>query len=359
MSNNVKFLLGSEEGEKEEFIEKEKSRLRGQYPDLEVKTVFAFDPDVSQLQDALFSPSLFTSFTLVILKHYEEVKKDSQINRIILRFISEDNPSAFLLVLSTGTSYNLPQSISKALSKDDMIVFWEMFENKKQDWIRNFFRKEGYGINNEAVRYILDMIENNTQEMKNTCSQLALFFSLNHKSGQITLDDISAYVSHTKEEDGFSLFACLAKADLAKSLSCLKKILVSDTRAAMMIIPVLLRQFRLLESFIKLRESEGEDAAFANASAMSTSAVEIKGIKTSRDKQTFRTAAANYTYGDVRNIILYLDEMDTRVKTAGSDDVGLTLELMLFTIIVNKGKVTAIRLQSELFDNSLSHRQWN
>ena len=92
---------------------------------------------------------------------------------------------------------------------------------------------------------------------------------------------------------------------------------------------------------------------------MSTSAVEIKGIKTSRDKQTFRTAAANYTYCDVRNIILYLDEMDTRVKTAGSDDVGLTLELMIFTIIVNKGKVTAIRLQSELFDNSLSHRQRN
>ena len=119
MSSNVKFLLGSEEGEKEEFIEKEKTRLRGQYPDLEVKTVFAFDSDVSQLQDALFSPSLFTSFTLVILKHYEEVKKDSQINRIILRFISEDNPSAYLLVLSTGTSYNLPQSISKALGKDE------------------------------------------------------------------------------------------------------------------------------------------------------------------------------------------------------------------------------------------------
>ena len=347
MSNNVKFLLGSEEGEKEEFIEKEKTRLRGQYPDLEVKTVFAFDSDVSQLQDALFSPSLFTSFTLVILKHYEEVKKDSQINRIILRFISEDNPSAYLLVLSTGTSYNLPQSISKALG------------NKKQDWIRNFFRKEGYGINNEAVRYILDMIENNTQEMKNTCAQLALFFSLNHKSGQITLDDIASYVSHTKEEDGFSLFACMAKAELSKSLSCLRKILVSDTRSAMMIIPVLLRQFRLLESFIKLRENEGEDAAFANASAMSTGAAEIKGIKTSRDKQTFRTAAANYTYTDVRNIILYLDEMDTVVKTAGSDDVRLTLELMLFTIIVNKGKVTDIRLQSELFDNSLSHRQWN
>lgn len=357
MSNNVKFLFGSEEGEKEEYIEKEKTRLEKQYPDLEVKTVFAFDYDTPQLQNALFSPSLFSSFTLVILKHYEEVKKDSQINRIILRFISEDNPPAFLIVLSSGTSYSLPQALSKALSKNDMIMFWEMFENKKQDWIRNFFRKEGYSIDNEAVRYILDMIENNTQEMKNTCSQLALFFSLNSKRGQITLDDISSYVSHTKEEDGFSLFSCIAKADLSKSLSCLRKILVSDTRAAMTLVPVMLRQFRLLESFIKLRENEGEDAAFANASAMSTGSAEIRGIKSSKDKQTFRNAAANYTYCDVKNIILYLDEMDTMVKTAASDDVGLTLELMLFTIIVNKGKVTDIRLQSELFDNPLSYRK--
>lgn len=352
----IRFLMGPEEGEKLAWLEGEKRRLAGLHPDMEVVNLFAFDTDPAALEESLFSSSLFSSFTLVVLKHYEELKKDSPVNRVILKYVQDkDSPNA-LIVLSSQTTYSLPAALSKALSRDMVISFWEMFENKKQDWIRSFFRKEGYQISQDAIRYILDMIENNTWEMKNTCSQLALFFQLSGTKGQIGLDEISSYLSHTREEDGFSLFACIARADLAKSLSCLKKILDSDRNGHIGLTGVLLRQFRLLESFSSLR-SGGEEAAFSNASAFSSSAAPVRGIKTQRDKATFKTAADNYTLEDTGRIIRYLDGMDVKVKMAAADEVSLTLELMLYTIIVNRGRVTTLRLERELLDNPLGHSE--
>ena len=74
-----------------------------------------------------------------------------------------------------------------------------------------------------------------------------------------------------------------------------------------------------------------------------------------RDKQTFRIAKSNYSLADCRRIIPYLDGMDISVRNAGTDEVALTLELMVYTIIVGKGRCTSLRLERELFDDSLGH----
>ena len=354
---DVRFLMGSEEGEKQTWLDGERQRLKSLHPDMETVQLFAFDVDASSLEEALFSPSLFSSFTLVVLKHYEQLRKDSPVNRLIVRYASDDSglPSQ-LVVLSSESAYSLPAPITKALRKEDIITFWELFENRKQDWIRGFFRKAGYQIVPDAIRYILDMIDNNTQAMKDTCSQLVLFLDLERKGagGTIQLEDIASYVSHTRSEDGFTLFAQVAKGDLVRSLSCLRRILVTDSRGYMSIVSILLRQFRLLESFLTLNAQAGEEKAFENASALSSSGV-TRGIRTVRDKQTFRSARDIYSLEDCARIISYLDSMDIAVKSAGGDEVALVLEMMLYTIIEGKGRSTTLKLERELFDDSLGH----
>ncbi len=191
--------------------------------------------------------------------------------------------------------------------------------------------------------------------------QLAIFFNVNKKSDKmITLDDIAAYLSHTKSEDAFTLFAQVAKADLTRSLSVLKKILTTDSRAGMGLVPVLTRQFRLLESYMmNLSSSMSQEEAFKNAVALTSTPVLAKGIGSFRDKQLFTQASKNYSLVEVSRIILYLEKMDTQVKMAATDSLPLTLELMLYTIIVGKGKMTKLSLQRELLDNSLRYREGN
>lgn len=352
--------MGPEEGEKQAYADNVRSELLKTYPDMETVTLFSFDIDSSQLEDALFSSSLFSSHTLVLLKHYEQLRKDSPVNASIVRFIRTEEAPATLLVFSSDSPYSLPSSISSCMdTKKDVVAFWEMFDNRKQDWIRSFFRKEGYSISSDAVSYILDMVENNTLEMKNTCSQLALFFSLEKKDRQISLDDISNYVSHTKSEDAYTLFSQIARSSLERSLSCLNKILTTDSKAQMSIVTVLIRQFRLLESFITLLDGNNEEYAFANATVVSSSLTTSKGIRSMRDKQTFRIAAKNYTLEQCQDILLYLEGMDTEIKKAGSEEVRIYLDLMLYTVIVQKGRASSVQLQCELFDNPLSYRKGN
>lgn len=357
MRGNIALLLGPEEGEKQEWIDREKAALKEQYPDLEVVVAFAFESDGAEVSEALGGASLFSSHTLVIVKYFEEAKKGSSLMKAISDFAKNPNEDSHLFIVSSGTAYTIPADILKAVPKENQITFWELFENKKKEWVRIFFRKEGFQINENAADLLLELIENNTAEMRNYCSQLALFFQLKNDKKVITEEDISTYLAHTKEEDGYTLFSYMAEGNLDSALAALKRIFTSDSRASIGIIAALQRQFRLLESFLLIRREEGEDAAYEKASALPSGAVayEVKGIKSRRDKATMRKAGGNYTAEDVDRIIAYLDREDINIRKAATDQQQLTLEMLIYTIVVNKGKESGLQLQSELMDNSFSN----
>ena len=68
-------LLGSEEGEKIEFIRKERRKVFSSYPEAEEYTFFGGDEDGEGVSTALMESSLFSSYRFVVVKHFENVKK--------------------------------------------------------------------------------------------------------------------------------------------------------------------------------------------------------------------------------------------------------------------------------------------
>jgi len=357
LKGNIALLLGPEEGEKQEWIDREKAELKRQYPDLEIVLIFAFESDGSDVAEALGGSSLFSSHTLVILKHFEEAKKGSPLMKVIAEAAKNPNEESHLFIVSSGTAYTIPAEITKAIPKENQITFWELFENKKKEWVRNYFSKQGLQINEEATELLLDLIENNTAEMRSYCSQLSLFFTLKGDKKTITEEDISTYLAHTKEEDGYTLFGHMAEGNLERSLGALDRIFTTDPRASIGVLAALQRQFRLLESFLMLRKELGEEGAFAEAQALPSGAVayEVKGIKSKRDKTTFKNAASRFSLEDTDNILSYLDRMDLEVRKASADQQKLTLEVIIYTILIGKGKETTLKLQRELMENSFSN----
>ena len=73
----VFLLLGPEEGEKSEFIKREKNKILSLYPDAEDYVFFGGDED-GGISSALSQSSLFSSYRFVVLKHYENVKKTDE-----------------------------------------------------------------------------------------------------------------------------------------------------------------------------------------------------------------------------------------------------------------------------------------
>lgn len=351
---NAVLLLGPEEGEKQDWIDREKKKLLSEYPDLEISLFFAFETDGGDVMEALSGGSLFSSHHLVIIKHFEDAKKTSPLVKQLAAYLKEPSEDSHLFIVSELTSYSLPQEIVKCFPKDKVITFWELDETKKRNYLRNFFRQEGFGISDAAITTILSLVENNTRELRSWCTQLAIFFHSEKEKRTIEEDDINRFLTHTREEDGYTLFNAVGNGDLAKAEGIIGRILSSDQKAGIPVIAALMRQFRVLESYMQLRKSDGEDYALSNAQAISTSAVgyDSKGIKR-KDQPLFRKAASIYSLQDCGRIILLLEEADASIRKAPQEQQQIELELLVHTIIEGHGKATPLALERELMDDSL------
>ena len=95
-----------------------------------------------------------------------------------------------------------------------------------------FFRQKKITIAPEAVEYILDMVENNTRDMRVECDRLAQFFGPDTVIG---LESVEQYIYHSKEENVFTLFDKICERSLAGAAEVLDKILLSREAEAVQI----------------------------------------------------------------------------------------------------------------------------
>ena len=346
----VFLLLGPEEGEKSEFIKREKNKIRSLYPDAEDYVFFGGDED-GGISSALSQSSLFSSYRFVVLKHYENVKKTDETYSALSDFGASPQDDCTLIVTTTETSsVNLPKSLVSVAGKENTIVFWEMFDNEKRRWIREFASKEGYRITEDAIDEILSSVDNNTQEMKNLVGSITNFLKIQKsEDNTITLETIEAYSVRTKGENGYSLFRAIGEGNLEKALLSVSSILLNDSRDIIPALSVLATSFRRLEACIimqKERKSEKEifdTVTFVSPYPTRPGAKRNTGVG-GREKDLYRKAMRIYTLEDTRRIISLLGYYDTVLKSSSTDLLKLYAENLIYTIIVDKGRETPLSL---------------
>ena len=113
------------------------------------------------------------------------------------------------MLVSDETSVD--KKLENCVPKDHKRIFWEMFENRKEEWIVSFFRKEGFSVDQEAVETILELVENNTDALRVACSRFVLLYPPAHR---VTAEDVLNILEHTREESAFTLFDSLTEGDL-------------------------------------------------------------------------------------------------------------------------------------------------
>lgn len=346
-------LLGPEEGLKADWLSEEKKKVISAHPDAEIHQVFVGDDNGDNLDSILSQPSLFSSFRLVIVKQYENRTAKDNFDKAIIDFLSSGSTDAEFIILSSEKSKS---KINPRIANNRNVsiqIFWEMFDSQKRDWITREFAKEGFRIGKEAIDEILFSVDNNTQDMKNLVTSLALFFHATDKNKtEILPDDIDKYSLQTRGEDGNTLFQAIAEKDMEHAESIVSSLLLSDTSAPGKAYSVLVTKFRLLESFELLKaKGMNEKEAFENADALSPYPVyyQTKGIK-SKEQAVFRKAAQNYTLQDTKRIIKYLGRMDSAIKSSSSEWARTMYSSLIATIILSKGTETDIDLDSSSLD---------
>ncbi|MGH0054218.1 MAG: DNA polymerase III subunit delta [Sphaerochaetaceae bacterium] len=332
MSERAYLLLGPEAGAKEQELREIRTYLKKIYgSEIELSRFYPFETENGEILTVLNNNSLFSDYRLVILSQAEQL--NASMTEAIAAYLAHPVDTATLVIISS--ELYLSQKIMKAIPKKNTKTFYDLLEGQKTEWIRSHFRRMGISITNDATDLLIDLTEDNTQELRTICNQLALFWQLDKRTRPIEEEDVETYIHHSRQEDAFTLFPLIARGDLKQSLQSLHSILGSgDSQSPILLVNGLLWQFRRLYSIQEsISQGSSESEAYAQAQVQGKNSP----IKKPKDKTTYHNALKQYDIGSIRNILTALGTADLEVKEAGSELTTLVFERLLYQIIKGKG----------------------
>ena len=333
MTPPVYLFTGPEFGERNDAIENLKNSVSKKFGSVDNYLFYASETPVNEFMSVLQNESLFSEATFITVKNAETIKKKDEIE-IILNWIKNVKSENAVLVL-VSDEISVDSKIEKAVPSSNQKKFWEMYEDKKLPWIQNYFSKNGYTLTEDAGNLILSLIENNTQSLKAECSKFFICFP---KGTKITEETVDKILTHTREENAFSLFDAMSNSQktsqerFQNSLEILQKIRLSKENSSVMIIAGLSSCFRKLSLWHKLR-LEGKNDDFN---------LKINGFSSAKIKKQYLSAAKNWTSGETSAILSILAETDINIRSGGTLLENTLLEKALYEIIIKKGSSSAV-----------------
>ncbi len=331
MSAPIYLYTGPEFGLRNEAVLAVKDAMRKKYGAVEDYVFYSVETGIEGALEVLATDSLFTAATCVIYRGAEVIKKKADIEQISawLNSVKSKSDSGSSVLILVSDEISVDSKLEKLVPKENRGIFWEMFENRKIPWIKDFFRKNGYSVTDSACEELLDLVENNTEALRNECSR---FFACFEKGTEITEKEVDAIVAHNRTESPFTLFDAMADNTkgaperLENSLEILQKLLLSKS-APVAIIAGLTFCFRRLCTWHTLMAGGLGDEA----------SLKSNGFTSSIARKQYQRAAQVWTPGQAAAITALLASTDMELRSGGRSLSDTVLEMLVYSIIIKKG----------------------
>jgi DNA polymerase-3 subunit delta len=323
MSDRIWLLLGPEHGQKQDFLNDLQKKLTKQFNEApEVHKFYAFETPFGPVLSLLQNGDLFAAHKLVLIHNVDEYKKPD--NDLIKGYVKHPASESTLVLFSDETRVD---SLIRVIPKEQVKVFWEMFESQKKGWVLHHFKELGLGMSSDAAEFFLEMVDNSTDQIRLEAQKLLAFFEA---GANLSLEDLEQYLVHTKEENVFTLFEKITSGEFSKALEVLKKILGSKESEGIGLLGGLTWQFKNLLAFqAKLAERRPVEEAFT----------ELR-ITSKKAQANFQIGARRYSLTDLQAILVLTADFDQRLRQFRTEHHSLILELYLYYVIVKKGRAT-------------------
>jgi len=317
-SKDVFLFLGPELGLKQDAV----NIVKEKFQNAEESIFYPGEIPLSAAADAILNSNLFAESRVIIIKNAELLKKKDDLELLVSCINSMDKNTA-LILLSDETK--IAAALDDAVPKNNKKVFYELFEREKNEWVRQFFRREGYDIDKDCVNTILEMVENNTDALKRECSRLISFMP---KDKTITVEDIDKCLSHNREESAFTLFSRIAAGDLSKALESLS-VMLAAKQSAQSILAGLSWCFRKLGDYLNLLETGDAGSSF-----------ELKkiGLTSPKAKDDYAAAARRYNFESVEACLALTAEYDVLLRSPVAIMENILMDRYVLALINNNAK---------------------
>ncbi len=320
-------FCGPEIGERNEAVEALRAETLKRCGSIESHTFYPADSAIGDIISLLQNGSLFSDARFVVIRNAEQIKKKDEVEQLLSWIAESDGIDDAVLVL-VSDEIGIDKKLEGAAAKDRKKIFWEMFENRKEQWIRDFFRKAGYSIENEALASILELVENNTEEMRKACLLFTLFFPAGHN---VCASDVDNILSHTREETAFTLFDALACGDLSAALGIFRKLALSGDSGPIATLAGLSWCFRRLDDWHRL----------AAAGTMDDFSLKKAGFASRKAQEQYRLAGRRWSAAATERIIALLAATDLQLRSGGTALADTVMELCLLSIVLKEGQPCA------------------
>lgn len=218
-------FLGPELGEKKDAIDAIRTRLKKECGGAPEETSFYIgENDVQEAVSLALNGSLFAACRMIFIKNAELIKKEDV--AALAQVIESPHDGTVIFLISDQT--NIDKALEACFKGEYKKIFWELFEEKKTQYVERFFREAGCGIEKDAVSVLLEYVENNTDALRQECSKIALFVKTEGGT-RADAETIERLLAHSKQETVFSLFSAVMRADFTKSISVCRALLAAQT----------------------------------------------------------------------------------------------------------------------------------
>ena len=331
MPDNLYLFTGPEIGLRSDEIEGLKRNLARKASGVDYHLFYVNETSVANVVSLLMNGSLFSDAKFVVLNNAELIKKKEDIEVISEWKKTASDESVLVLV---SDEIGVDKKLEAVVSKDKKKIFWELFENKKTQWITDFFRRKGYSIEPDAVETILELVENNTAALASECGR---FFVCFDKSHTITAEDADSLLSHNREESPFTLFDAISGTGskterLETALEILQKIRLSKDSSGVQLIAGLTYCFRKLSVWQRLQAS----------GSVLPADLKSKGFASSKMQEQYRRAARIWNVAECVAILALLASTDLQIRSDGTALEENALQTLIYLIVVKNGKPAAV-----------------
>lgn len=334
MAAPIFLYTGPEFGKRNEAVDTVKSALKKKYQTVDEYSFYLIETSLAQAMTTLQDGSLFSDATCVVIRGAEAIKNKTEI-QIISDWL-DTNPSDSKTLILVSDEISVDAKLKKLVPASNQKQFWEMFESDKLPWIMNFFSKNGYSIDQDAAELILELVENNTEAMRNECSR---FFILFPSGSTITTENVEQILEHNREETPFTLFNRMTNVTqkpeerLESALSVLQKLRLSKENNSVMLLAGLTSCFRKLQAWHRLMAENPYPDDFA---------LKTNGFGSKTMQKQYRNASKLWTAGQTAAVLALLSSTDMNIRNGNALLEDVILQKALYEIILKKGGSSAV-----------------
>jgi DNA polymerase-3 subunit delta len=323
MSKGECFIFAGEEiGERQDEIEKMRKALKEKYGTAPEETSFyASETSASTIVSQLLNASLFCDARLIFVKNADQIKKEEAAMYASYVKTPMEDTTLIFITEERGIDKKIEDAVL-SFGKNYKHIFWELSEDQKEMWVRNFFKRQGFLIGEDGVDAILELIENNTDALRRECSALALFYGgKDEKNKTITADDIEKLLSKTRSEYAFTLFDALCVADYSKCLALVRALLASGNNP-ISIFAGLNWCFKRFRDYCDLQSS----------GMLNDFELRKVGITTKKNQNNYRLCAKSFGVKNCDKLIAICAEYDLEARKSDTMLQQILMDMFLHKI---------------------------